>query len=124
MKRILLMVAATLAVTTAGNVARAHFPVDDCPIVQRSYSMPWHNAYYDPAVGAPMALVVPPTAEFQSNYGWGVGGTRTSYIYHQFGRNYPGDGGSYGGFSPTPNIPSDTQQFGVYYVRGPWGPYR
>ncbi len=124
MKRFLLTVAAALAMSVAGSAAQAAFPVDDAPTVIRSYRMPWHNAYYDPAVGVPMALVVPPTAEFQSNYGWGVGGTRTSRIYHQFGRSYPGDGGSYGGFTPTPNIPSDTQQFGVYYVRGPWGTYR
>jgi hypothetical protein len=82
--------------------------------------LPWHNGYYDPAWGEPYALVVPPNAEFQSNYGWGVGGTRVSPIYHQFGRPYPGYGNGWGRFLPTPYWPSDTQQFGVYYIRGPW----
>jgi hypothetical protein len=84
--------------------------------------LPWHNGYYDIAWGEPIALVVPPNAEFQSNYGWGVGGTRVAPIYHQFGRPYPGSPGAYppGRFLPTPHWPSDTQQFGVYYIRGPW----
>ncbi|HZZ28335.1 MAG TPA: hypothetical protein VFE46_10075 [Pirellulales bacterium] len=84
--------------------------------------LPWHNGYYDPYWGEPIALVVPPNAEFQANYGWGVGGTRVSPIYHQFGRPFPGWYGNVptGRFLPTPNWPSDTQQFGVYYVRGPW----
>jgi hypothetical protein len=82
--------------------------------------LPWHNGYYDPYWGEPIALVVPPNAEFQANYGWGVGGTRVAPIYHQFGRPFPGYGGAGGRFLPTPNWPSDTQQFGVYYIRGPW----
>jgi hypothetical protein len=87
----------------------------------RGQSLPWHNAYYHAAYGEPIALVVPPTAEFQSQYGWGVGGTRVEPIYHQFGRRYPGvNAGAYGYFYPTPAWPSDTNQFGVYYIRGPW----
>jgi len=86
-------------------------------------TMPWHNAYYNPAYGEPYALVVPPTAEYQSFYSWGVGGTRVTPIYHQYGRAYPGVGGgtgAYGGFYPTPNWPSDTNQMGYYMIRGPW----
>jgi hypothetical protein len=85
--------------------------------------LPWHNGYYDIQYGQPIALVVPPTAEYQSNYGWGVGGTRASRIYHQFGRPFPGYGRAYvgpQGFQPTPAVPSDTLQFGYYYIRGPW----
>ncbi|HTQ37756.1 MAG TPA: hypothetical protein VMJ32_01940 [Pirellulales bacterium] len=82
--------------------------------------LPWHNGFYDPYWGEPIALVAPPNAEFQANYGWGVGGTRVAPIYHQFARPYPGYGGAGGLFTPTPNNPSDTQQFGVYYIRGPW----
>lgn len=84
-------------------------------------SQPWHANYYDPAWGMPVALVVPPTAEAQTNWGWGVGNTRVTTINHQFHRNYPGyslyDRRAY---LPTPPWPSDTNQFGVYYVRGPW----
>ena len=92
----------------------------------RSQGKSWHSAWYDPAEGRPIALVVPPTAEFQTQYSWGVPSSRVAPIYHQFRRPYPGPGavgGSGGGFLPTPNQPSDTVQFGVNAVRGPWGAY-
>ena len=92
----------------------------------RSQGKSWHSAWYDPAEGRPIALVVPPTAEFQTQYGWGVPSSRVMPIYHQFRRPYPGPGavgGAGGGFMPTPNQPSDTVQFGVNAVRGPWGAY-
>ena len=93
----------------------------------RSQGKAWHSAWYDPAEGRPIALVVPPTAEFQTQYSWGVPSSRVAPIYHQFRRPYPGPGGvagsGGGGFLPTPNIPSDTVQFGVNAVRGPWGGY-
>jgi hypothetical protein len=50
-----------------------------------------------------------------------VANTRITPIYHQFTRQFPGYG--YDGGVPfygTPAWPSDTRQFGVYYVRGPW----
>ena len=43
-----------------------------------------------PPMAGPVALVVPPTAGMQSRLALGVGGTRISPIYHQFGRGYPG----------------------------------
>ena len=93
----------------------------------RSQGKSWHSAWYDPAEGRPIALVVPPTAEFQTQYGWGVPSSRVAPIYHQFRRPYPGPGavggGGGGGFMPTPNQPSDTVQFGVNAVRGPWNGY-
>ncbi len=67
--------------------------------------------------------MVPPTAEFQTNYSWGVPSSRVTPIDHQFGRTYLGTGfGGFGtrGFMAPPFQPSDTNQFGVYYVRGPW----
>jgi hypothetical protein len=92
----------------------------------RSQGKSWHSAWYDPAEGRPIALVVPPTAEFQTQYGWGVPSSRVAPIYHQYRRPYPGPGAVAGGggrFLPTPNQPSDTVQFGVNAVRGPWGAY-
>jgi hypothetical protein len=92
----------------------------------RSQGKSWHSAWYDPAEGRPIALVVPPTAEFQTQYSWGVPSSRVAPIYHQFRRPYPGPGavaGGAGGFLPTPRWPSDTVQFGVNAVRGPWGAY-
>ncbi len=89
----------------------------------RSRGKSWHSTWYDPAEGRPIALVVPPTAEFMTQYSWGVPSSRVAPIYHQFRRPYPGAGavsGSGGGFLPTPNQPSDTVQFGVNAVRGPW----
>ena len=88
---------------------------------RRAMIYPWHAGYYHTAWGCPVALVVPPTAENQTHWGWGVGNTRVTTIYHQFDRNFPG-GGYYDrrAFRPTPNWPSDTDQFGVYYIRGPW----
>lgn len=121
MKRVL--ICSALALAAAGLVpqsARAENP--QAYAYRQAQVLPWHNGFYDPYWGEPIALVVPPTAEYQSNYGWGVGGTRVAPIYHQFGRPYPGPGSydAYGRFVPTPKWPSDTQQFGVYYIRGPW----
>ena len=81
---------------------------------------PWHGGYNYWRYGAPTALVVPPTAAYQTEYSWGVGQTRSMPIYHQFGRNKPGGGGGAGLFANTPYRPSNTNQFGVYPVRGPW----
>ena len=85
-------------------------------------SYPWHCNYYHAEWGSPVALVVPPTAEKQWNMGWGVANDRLTRIYHQFGRPYPGEyvDGEGQQFLPTPRWPSDTSQFGVYYVRAPW----
>jgi hypothetical protein len=91
----------------------------------RSSLEPWHGNYYYTQWGAPVALVIPPTAEMHADYSWGVPSVRVSQNNHQFHRGIPtGPGGTaYGGgygFLPTPIYPSDTNQFGVYYVRGPW----
>jgi hypothetical protein len=124
MKALLVCGLAALAVSVfAADTAMAHWPLynQEAWARQRGTGLPWHNAYYHAAFGEPIALVVPPTAEFQSQYSWGVGATRVTPIYHQFGRRYPGPGaGAYGSFYHTPAWPSDTNQFGVYYIRGPW----
>lgn len=81
----------------------------------------WHGAYYHTAWGMPVVQLVPPTADYQTHWGWGVGNTRITPICPQFQRAWPGVG-SYDrrAFRPTPPWPSDTDQFGAYYVRGPW----
>ncbi len=84
---------------------------------------PWHCNYYHTEWGAPVALVMPPTAELTTNMGWGVSNTRVTHICHQFARPYPGPGtGQADGrpLMPTPHWPSDTTQFGVYPVRAPF----
>ncbi|MFH1267943.1 MAG: hypothetical protein ABIK89_19670 [Planctomycetota bacterium] len=88
---------------------------------RRAQTYAWHGDYYSPAWGMPTALVVPPTVQSQTQWGWGVGNTRVIGIPHQFDPGYPGYGiYDRSMFRPTPPWPSDTTQFGVYYIRGPW----
>lgn len=81
----------------------------------------WEGGYYDAAWGMPMAVVVPPTARWQTDYAWGAGGTRISRINARFHYGYPGPESVYrrGNYLPAPPQPSDTRQMGDYYVRGP-----
>ncbi len=82
---------------------------------------PWHGGYYHQMYGQPLALVVPPTAHMRQTLSWGVSQNLMYPIHHQFGRSANSPGAApQGGFRPTPNWPSHTDQFGVYYVRGPW----
>ncbi len=84
-------------------------------------TMPWHADYYYAPWGNPVPLVVPPTAQMQTTLGWGVAQSGMQPIHHQFGRAYPGQtAGARGALRGTPRWPSHTDQFGVYYVRGPW----
>lgn len=88
---------------------------------RRALSSPWHAYYYDPAWGMPVAVVVPPRAKAQTVWGWGVGNTRVIGIPHQFQPGYPAVGiYDRSLFRPTPAWPTDTTQFGYYYIRGPW----
>lgn len=80
----------------------------------------WAGGYSHTMWGQPVALVVPPTAELQTHWNWGVAQTRVTPIWPQFARAYPGPYSGSAGFLPTPRWPSSTDQFGVYYVRGPW----
>ena len=116
---LVLALALTAVSAQAGEHYETHYGYD---ARWRAQQRPWHGRYYHTAWGAPVALVVPPTAEMTSDYSWGVASTRVTRIDHQFQRPYPGPAyGRYGyGFLPTPHWPSDTSQFGVYYVRGPW----
>ena len=89
---------------------------------RRAAQYNWHGNFNHSAYGQPIALVVPPTAQLQTNWSWGAPSSRISRIDHQFGRDYPGPGAGSGGYRNTPLWPADTAQFGVYYVRGPWYP--
>ena len=87
---------------------------------QNVYS--WHGGYQNWRWGTPTALVVPPTAAYQSSYAWGVGQTRSTPIHHQFGRGGAATigGGNGQGFGWTPYWPHSTDNFGIYPVRSPW----
>jgi hypothetical protein len=86
----------------------------------------WHAGYYHTQWGVPLALAVPPTARMQTRMGWGVCQSTMTPLYHQFERPYPSAMGmdprttATNPLLPTPRWPSHTDQFGVYYVRGPW----
>ena len=86
----------------------------------RAQNYNWNANYAHVQYGQPVAMVVPPTAQLQTQWGWGVSSSRVGRLDHQFGRNYPGPGPHGGPFQPTPAWPQDTTQFGVYHVRGPW----
>jgi hypothetical protein len=86
----------------------------------RATLRPWHGRYYNVQYGAPLALVVPPTAELQTDYAWGSVASRMTRIDHQFQRPWPNGFWTPYGFLPGAAWPSDTKQFGTYYVRGPW----
>lgn len=123
MKRLLILTAA--AMLAAGGwtteATAGHGGLKGSVAYRQSQTRPWHGDYYDVAWGTPVAVVVPPTAEAQTHLGWGVGATRVTPIQHQFGRGYPGPGVyNRAWFRPTPAWPSNTDQFGDYYVRGPW----
>lgn len=113
---------AVLALATAASTIGTRANAMD-PYVwpnHRAMGYAWHGGYAHSSYGAPVALVVPPTSNLQTNWGWGVGSSRISRIDHQFGRDYPGPGPFGGGFKMTPRWPHDTTNFGVYSVRGPW----
>ncbi len=124
MKRFLIIVAAALLTAWGwSQEARAgHYgSLKGYIVAGRTSAYPWHGGYYDAAWGVPVVVLVPPTAESQTHYSWGVGGFRVTPIDHQFQRDYPGPGVyPRGAFLPTPPWPSSTDQFGDYYVRGPW----
>ena len=80
----------------------------------------WHGGYNTWRFGQPTAVVVPPTASYQSSYAWGVGQTRSTPIHHQFGRGAGSSGGVGGGFQNTPYWPRSTNDFGYYPVRASW----
>lgn len=123
-RRIVLLASlfAALAAVTGSN-ASAGDPHAMHQVWAYNYSMdrPWHGPYYQQMYGQPLALVVPPTAHSRQTLSWGVSQNYSYPLYHQFGRsaNVPGAAAA-GSFFGTPQWPSHTDQFGVYYVRGPW----
>lgn len=86
----------------------------------RGATTSWHGNYYYTQYGMPVPLVVPPTVHREGIYQWGAPSSGTRRIRHQFSPTYPGNTPGSGQLYPTPYWPSHTDQFGVYYVRGPW----
>jgi len=112
-----LAIAAIVAATPA--IATAEMPY--LKPLRRAQMYNWHAQYAYTDYGVPTSLVVPPTAQLQTNWSWGAPSMRVSRIDHQYTRNYAGQGRP-GPWAYTPHWPQDTAQFGVYYVRAPWYP--
>lgn len=111
------------ASATSGREASATDPYAVTHLWNQNFAMdrPWHGPYYHIGYGQPLALVVPPTAHMRQTLSWGVSQNKMYPIHHQFGRSASSPGVlPPGSFLPTPAWPSHTDQFGVYYVRGPW----
>jgi hypothetical protein len=123
MKRISLLLAATFLGSLVSSDLQAGHPVYRAHADRGAYwhnaNHSWHGAYQHVQYGHPLALIVPPTANMQTEYSWGVGRTMMRPIHHQFGRPVATPGYA-GGTRPTPMWPSSTEQLGVYSVRGPW----
>jgi hypothetical protein len=119
----LMMVAVLAGLFAAAPLAMAFDPYGRAEVVSRNFaqSRQWHGGYYYQPYAQPTALVVPPNVTHETVYSWGVSQNLMFPLHHQFGRNLnsPGAAGP-GAFRPTPYWPSHTDQFGVYYVRGPW----
>ena len=112
----LTLVIASCVVTSVASAGHGHY---DRGARWYNANVSWHGAHYNPQWGRQAAVIVPPNAHFQTEYGWGVGRTRMKPIHHQFGRRVAPPG--YASPSiPTPPWPWDTRQQGYYYVRGPW----
>jgi hypothetical protein len=110
-----------LAVLLAASLAAVHSTLAGDFFYRGPSGPAWNSSYYDPAWGMPLAVVVPPRVRWQSNYAWGVGGSRLNRVGAQFQVQVPGPESVYhqGNYLPAPPQPSDTTQFGVSYVRGP-----
>ncbi|MCA9269682.1 MAG: hypothetical protein KDA41_14475 [Planctomycetales bacterium] len=121
---VVLAVAGWLSVV--GNTAHAGPPgywgvtEQDAWMYWHAQGRPWHDNYKHTAYGRPVSLVVPPTANLQTHYNWGVSGTAMTPIYHQYSRAYPSSFSSGGQMHATPYWPASTDHFGVYYIRAPW----
>ncbi|MEX2186216.1 MAG: hypothetical protein WD875_05465 [Pirellulales bacterium] len=122
MRSHLIRAACVVAVAAVSAIASAPAQATIRDTIAHKYAMqfPWHGPYNHPVYRQPLALVVPPTAGNTSEYGWGVGSYRITPIYHQFGRHHPGYPVQGGAYLTPPPWPSDTTQFGVHYIRGPW----
>ncbi len=126
MKQLILSAVVFASFLFATQTASAQAPWKGYADAQRFAAVrQWHASYYHTQWGQPLALVVPPTARMTNTWSWGVNQSEIRPIYHQYQRAYPGNfngtGSTMGqGFYPTPVWPSHTDQFGVYYIRGPW----
>jgi len=125
MKRYLIpaLMIAAMAVFLNATPAKAFDPYASTQLWsnQMAAQRAWHGNYSYLPYGQPTALVVPPNVHMRQTYSWGVSQNLMYPLNHQYGRNASSPGAAPAGrFQATPHWPSHTDQFGVYYVRGPW----
>jgi hypothetical protein len=124
MRKLLLGLTCVATLWTVGEQpAEAGDPYAVAQVWSHNFAMdrPWHGGYYQQSYGQPLAVLVPPTAHMRTQFSWGVGQNLMYPIHHQFGRSAPGSGAAAPGtLRPTPPWPSNTDQFGYYYIRAPW----
>jgi hypothetical protein len=119
MKKLALLMFVVLLTSAIAQVATAYDT--ERRALRFSRARPWHGEYSNTLWGGPVPLIVPPTAHMQRKMGWGVAQSSMSPIYPRYHRNHQGEiQGERFRFRGTPNWPSHTDQFGVYYIRGPW----
>ena len=88
---------------------------------ERANATPWNGAYRHQAYSTPLAVIVPPTATTYRSLGWGVSKNVVSPLYHQFQLGAPrARKAGYGPYKSLPMYPSSSDQYGAYYIRGPW----
>jgi len=121
---LLAIVGAFAVLLTCTDEASAQRRYADRVAARHARGMSWHAPYVHTATGLPVVYIVPPTAHTQTRWSWGVAQNTMSPIYHQFRRTHPGESVELSSeqFNHTPRWPSHTDQFGVYYIRGPYGP--
>ncbi len=83
-----------LVVLIAASLA-AVLPARAGELLRRGRRAAWNTNYYDPAWGMPEAVVVPPTVRWQSNYAWGVGGSRVNRVGARYQAEVPGPESAY-----------------------------
>lgn len=126
MIRRILIAASMVTMLTAMSQqdASAGDPYAQYQVWSHNFAMdrPWHGGYAAMSYGQPTALVVPPTVHMRQTYSWGVSQNLMYPVHHQFGRNATSPGAAAAGsFRNTPwPWRSNTDQYGYYYVRGPW----
>jgi hypothetical protein len=117
---LLVLGAAAVALLTAGRASAYDETHHGHNARYRASLRPWHGRWYNVQYGMPVAVVIPPTAELTTDYAWGSVASRMTRNDHQFQRPWPNGAWTPYGFLPTPAWPSNTRQFGYYYIRGPW----
>ncbi len=121
MKKIGMLILVAVASAAFSADVDAHGRHTDRRAARHAQGLPWNAPYFHTSTGTPISMVVPPVAHMQTKWGWGVSGGSMTPIYHQFRRPYMGGAELGGGeVSGTPAWPSHSDQFGVYYIRGPW----